>query len=74
MVATVIACAMVFGQSLAETGKQSVAHEPVQFLSFVSSFGALAFAFGGHSTFPTIQHDMRDPYLFPRSCIYAFSS
>jgi vesicular inhibitory amino acid transporter len=35
--------------------------------------GTLLFSYGGHSAFPTIQHDMRKPSEFSRSTILAFS-
>ena len=36
--------------------------------------GTLLFSYGGHSAFPTIQHDMKIPSQFTRSAILAFIS
>lgn len=43
------------------------------FHDFFIAFGTLLFAFGGASTFPTIQNDMQDKSKFSISIIYAFS-
>lgn len=39
---------------------------------FFMCFGTVMFAYGGHGAFPTIQHDMKKPYLFKRSVCTAF--
>ncbi|VDD90142.1 unnamed protein product [Enterobius vermicularis] len=39
---------------------------------FFMSLGTVMFAYGGHGTFPTIQHDMTKPYHFCRSAIIGF--
>ncbi|KAI6212783.1 Transmembrane amino acid transporter protein [Aphelenchoides besseyi] len=39
-----------------------------------SSIGTIIFSFGGHSIFPTIQHDMTKPHKFYKSAILAFSA
>ncbi|KAI6170622.1 Amino acid transporter, transmembrane family-containing protein [Aphelenchoides bicaudatus] len=41
-------------------------------LNLFTALGTVVFTFGGHSTFPTIQHDMRRPSEFTRSAIAAF--
>lgn len=43
-------------------------------LNLFLALGTIVFTFGGHSTFPTIQHDMRRPAQFTRSAIMAFIS
>ncbi|CAJ0596928.1 unnamed protein product [Cylicocyclus nassatus] len=40
--------------------------------NFFMAYGTIAFAFGGHSVFPTIQHDMKKPRLFGRSVWVAY--
>jgi solute carrier family 32 (vesicular inhibitory amino acid transporter) len=36
------------------------------------AFATITFAYGGHSAFPTIQHDMKKPAEFKKSTIMAF--
>lgn len=47
-------------------------HKVHSFHDFFLAFGVLLFAFGGASTFPTIQNDMIQRSEFPRSIVMAF--
>jgi solute carrier family 32 (vesicular inhibitory amino acid transporter) len=38
------------------------------------AFATITFAYGGHSAFPTIQHDMKKPAEFVKSTTMAFLS
>uniref|UniRef100_A0A8D8V9U2 Amino acid transporter ANT1 n=1 Tax=Cacopsylla melanoneura TaxID=428564 RepID=A0A8D8V9U2_9HEMI len=49
-------------------------HKVHSFHDFFSAFGILLFAFGGASTFPTIQNDMIQRNQFPRSISIAFTA
>ncbi|XP_031567596.1 amino acid transporter AVT1J-like [Actinia tenebrosa] len=51
---------------------QTVKQGPVTFLSFFSAFGTILFSFGGASTFPTIQTDMKQPSKFPMSVVWSY--
>ena len=42
------------------------------FASFSLGFGAILFAFGGASSFPTIQNDMQDRSMFWKSVVVGF--
>lgn len=42
------------------------------FQDFFMAFGTIMFAFGGASTFPTIQNDMADKTKFGKSLHYSF--
>ncbi|XP_055332577.1 uncharacterized protein LOC129584441 [Paramacrobiotus metropolitanus] len=43
------------------------------FSVFFLAFGTMAFAFGGHPTFPTIQDDMKDGKKFGRAAFFAYA-
>lgn len=74
MAATSIACFLLFIQILTEIDDYpDTKHTSPSFISFFVAFGTIIFAFGGHAAFPTIQHDMRDPKLFPKSISIAYS-
>lgn len=40
----------------------------------LAALGTMLFCYGGHSAFPTIQHDMRKPSDFSKSAIFGFIS
>lgn len=47
------------------------AHSPMEFFL---SFGIILFAYGGASTFPTIQNDMNEREKFSKSITIGFAS
>ena len=47
-------------------------HSSPSIKNFFLGFGAILFSFGGASTFPTIQNDMKDPATFPKAVIVAY--
>lgn len=72
--ATAVACLMIcvcirldFPADL-KTVQQPI----VNFESFFSAFGTILFSFGGASTFPTIQTDMKKSSRFPLSVFWAY--
>jgi vesicular inhibitory amino acid transporter len=42
-------------------------------IDYFLALGTMLFAYGGHSAFPTIQHDMKRPDEFSKSAIMAFT-
>jgi hypothetical protein len=46
--------------------------EKTSLRTFILGLGAIWFAYGGHSTFPTTQQDMREPKHFGRAVVYAY--
>ncbi|GMS93148.1 hypothetical protein PENTCL1PPCAC_15323, partial [Pristionchus entomophagus] len=44
----------------------------VVFNQFFLSYGTIMFAFGGHSAFPSFQHDMKNPRDFHKSSLAAY--
>ncbi|KAK6030356.1 transmembrane amino acid transporter protein, partial [Ostertagia ostertagi] len=51
---------------------QDTSYRDFDLRSFFMAYGTMAFAFGGHAVFPTIQNDMRKPRLFSRSVWVAY--
>lgn len=72
---TAVACILYFSQIVIDgiTLKTVVPHRAHDFHDFFLAFGTLLFAFGGASTFPTIQNDMQEKDKFSISVIIAFS-
>lgn len=73
---TAFACILFFTQIVMDglNRSQPVKHKTHDFYDFFLSFGTLLFAFGGASTFPTIQNDMEKKEKFSSSVLIAFSS
>lgn len=72
---TAVACVLFFTQVVMDGlhNTQSVKHNIHGFRDFSLAFGTLLFAFGGASTFPTIQNDMEKKDQFSVSVVIAFS-
>ncbi|CAH0546045.1 unnamed protein product [Brassicogethes aeneus] len=70
---TIIACILFFIQIIFDGTLES--NKPIHrvhgFKDFFLSFGTLLFAFGGASTFPTIQNDMRNKKQFSTCVLVA---
>ncbi|KAK6731625.1 hypothetical protein RB195_007848 [Necator americanus] len=65
---TVAAILIVFGTIHdASVCRQVVTYPEFSFKNLFLAYGTIAFAYGGHGTFPTIQHDMTKPFRFNRS-------
>nr|XP_022910331.1 amino acid transporter AVT1J-like [Onthophagus taurus] len=72
---TTIACILFFSQTIKDglSKTEPIVHYKHDFSDFFLAFGTLLFAFGGASTFPTIQNDMQDKKKFGYSIVIAFS-
>ncbi|PSN34891.1 hypothetical protein C0J52_16728 [Blattella germanica] len=72
---TAFACIFIFAQIVIDGSNSTlpVKHEVHGFSSFFLAFGSILFAFGGASTFPTIQNDMVQKDKFSVSVIIGFS-
>lgn len=72
---TAFACVLMFTQIVMDglNNVDKVHHEVHGFQDFFLSFGTLLFAFGGASTFPTIQNDMENKKEFSKSVSISFS-
>lgn len=47
---------------------------PLKISNVLTALGTILFTYGGHSAFPTIQHDMRKPSEFNKTAILSFTS
>lgn len=74
ILSTVIACTLIFVQIVTDGIRKTepAPHIPHNFKDFFLSFGIILFAFGGASTFPTIQNDMNNRKKFTKSVYAAF--
>ncbi|UYV83376.1 hypothetical protein LAZ67_23000819 [Cordylochernes scorpioides] len=75
MLSTAVACVLtVMGVALDAPAQshQSHNHSPPSLRSFFLAFGTITFSFGGASTFPTFQNDMRDRTQFPKAVLISF--
>lgn len=72
---TALACVLIFTQICMDglSAVEPVKHVTHGFHDFFLSFGTLLFAFGGASTFPTIQNDMVKKDKFSSSVTIAFA-
>jgi amino acid permease len=72
---TAFACIFIFAQIIMDGSNsiKPVKNNPHNFKSFFLAFGTILFAFGGASTFPTIQNDMVQKNKFSISVIIGFS-
>ncbi|CAL4084208.1 unnamed protein product, partial [Meganyctiphanes norvegica] len=71
VISTVAACVIIFVQMLIEDFPEPEYPNPTM-ASFSLGFGAILFAFGGASVFPTIQNDMADRSKFGKGVIVGF--
>ena len=78
LVSVLFAAILITTSNVIEISRASSAEPPpkapVTPTSFSLAFGAILFAFGGASTFPTIQHDMKQPTKFKYGVVVAFAS
>ena len=73
--ATLTASLLVLVSILKDEHKYTVVqHETVDIVSFFTAFGTMAFSYGGHPVFPTVQADMKRPKNFGTACIIGYSS
>lgn len=76
LLTTAFACVFIFSQMVID-GLHNTEPVPVKnhgFGSFFLSFGTILFAFGGASTFPTIQNDMAEKQHFSKSILIGFAT
>ncbi|XP_050360735.1 uncharacterized protein LOC126780356 isoform X2 [Nymphalis io] len=70
---TFVACILYFIQMMNDIRPFGVFRWGIHgFMDFFLAFGTIMFAFGGASTFPTIQNDMADKSKFNKSLQYSF--
>ncbi|CAK5036569.1 unnamed protein product [Meloidogyne enterolobii] len=74
MLSTGIAIVLICLGAFLDIGSCSPVREFPQFSlsNYLVALGTMLFTYGGHSAFPTIQHDMKRPSHFDRSAIFGF--
>ncbi|XP_054713383.1 uncharacterized protein LOC129222852 [Uloborus diversus] len=72
LVTTVSACILIVVDISMEQSA-STSHKSPDIASFFLSYGTILFSFGGASTFPTFQNDMKDSKQFSKAAIAGFS-
>ncbi|XP_065068778.1 uncharacterized protein LOC135694049 isoform X2 [Rhopilema esculentum] len=73
-ISTSVACLLIIVKSLWDwpTDISQVTTTDVTVESFFTSFGTIAFSFGGATLFPSFQADMKEPKKFPKAAMSAF--
>ncbi|ROT83183.1 Proton-coupled amino acid transporter 4 [Penaeus vannamei] len=75
VVSTAVACIVIFIQILVEVEEhEDPFYQNPTISTFALGFGAILFAFGGASVFPTIQNDMADRRQFGKSVVVGFAA
>uniref|UniRef100_A0A915DZX6 Amino acid transporter transmembrane domain-containing protein n=1 Tax=Ditylenchus dipsaci TaxID=166011 RepID=A0A915DZX6_9BILA len=74
MISTAIAVALIGTGALLDysTCAPSRQMPEIKTSNALMAMGTILFTFGGHSAFPTIQHDMKRPNQFGKSAVLAF--
>ncbi|KAG0713250.1 Amino acid transporter AVT1B [Chionoecetes opilio] len=70
--ATLLACLVVVVEVVLDKDHEPPEFTAPTFKSFFLGFGAILFALGGSSIFPTIQNDMKNRAQFPDSVVITF--
>ena len=76
LLTTVLACTLILVRVLMDysSKKEDVDYGSPSLLGTFKAFATIMFVFGGASTFPTIQADMREPNKFYISAITSCTS
>ncbi|XP_047477139.1 amino acid transporter AVT1B-like isoform X1 [Penaeus chinensis] len=75
VISTAVACIVIFIQILVEIeNHEDPFYQNPTISTFALGFGAILFAFGGASVFPTIQNDMGDRTQFGKSVVVGFAA
>lgn len=75
MFTTGIAVVLILVSASLDYGTCSSEGRKVEFTitNYLMATGTIIFSYGGHASFPTIQHDMKKPEEFSKSTVLAFS-
>uniref|UniRef100_A0A7E4VHV6 Aa_trans domain-containing protein n=1 Tax=Panagrellus redivivus TaxID=6233 RepID=A0A7E4VHV6_PANRE len=74
MVTTATAVVLILVGSIMDYGVCHEQHHMPDFkiTNYFLGLGTLLFAYGGHSSLPTVQHDMKQPHEFTKSVVMGF--
>jgi vesicular inhibitory amino acid transporter len=68
----IIGMAMQYNKDKETGEREHIEYPQTTFVNFILGYGTVMFAYSGQSAFPTIQHDMKRPDMFPKAIVWSY--